>query len=289
MNILNFLFYFFFYYNSVLKIYNAVVWCSRMHSQIAEFQPYMCFFTDYVRRYYSADPKIHENIKLKEDHSLRVVENTEIIIRHLNLTRNELLLALIIALFHDIGRFEQFSKYQTFSDSISCNHAEKSVEVLKKEKVLDNLDKQSQDLIFTAILNHNKKVLPKTTNEKQDLLNKLIRDADKLDIWRVVLSDLENGNKNSSITLGFSNKAKYNPVIIEKILRKEMVDYADIQSVTDFLLTSLSWIYDINFVYSLKIISERSYIERIFKLLPVNDLFSNIKEKISTYIEERLS
>ena len=56
------------------------------------------------------------NIKRKVDHSLRVMELCKIIAENLNLDVEDIKLAELIGLLHDIGRFEQMKVYNTFND-----------------------------------------------------------------------------------------------------------------------------------------------------------------------------
>lgn len=54
--------------------------------------------------------------------------------KELKLTEEKIRLAALIGLLHDIGRFEQYTKYNTFSDKLSADHADLG------EKTLDNND-----------------------------------------------------------------------------------------------------------------------------------------------------
>ena len=76
------------------------------------------FFLEYVQNY----DLNNENIKRKEQHSLRVMAISKKIAEELKLSEKEIKLATLIGLLHDIGRFEQYTKWKTFSDKISTNH-----------------------------------------------------------------------------------------------------------------------------------------------------------------------
>lgn len=63
-------------------------------------------FLDYVSNYY-VDGIDNLMIKRKVEHTLRVRDNSKIIASSLKLTDDEIDLATLIGLLHDIGRFEQ--------------------------------------------------------------------------------------------------------------------------------------------------------------------------------------
>ena len=71
-------------------------------------------FADYLRQYDSGNDKI----RLKIVHTYGVVDAAAFIAKGLSLSHEDTALALHIALLHDIGRFEQLKKYDSFDDSI---------------------------------------------------------------------------------------------------------------------------------------------------------------------------
>lgn len=75
------------------------------------------------------------SIKLKVKHTYEVVKKSEYIAIGLGLDRENIELAKIIALLHDIGRFEQIKEFNEFSDK-NIEHAEFGVKVLFGEKFL---------------------------------------------------------------------------------------------------------------------------------------------------------
>ena len=61
-------------------------------------------FLKYTERYDVSD----EEIKRKQLHSLRVMQRSKIIAQSLKLSEEEIQVATLIGLLHDIGRFEQY-------------------------------------------------------------------------------------------------------------------------------------------------------------------------------------
>ena len=130
----------------------------------------------------------NKKIKLKIDHIKRVAKMSKKIAQELNLNDEQIKLSEIIGLFHDIGRFRQAQLYDTFNDRMSVNHAELSVEVLFDENVINNfnIEKKYENIIRLAVLNHNKNKIDDNLNNEELLFAKIIRDADKLDIYYTI-------------------------------------------------------------------------------------------------------
>ena len=68
------------------------------------------WFGAYIRRFSSEDPIVQENIDLKAEHTRRVCDAIKDIGASLSLKDEELCLAEMAALLHDLGRFEQFRR-----------------------------------------------------------------------------------------------------------------------------------------------------------------------------------
>ncbi len=115
---------------------------------------YENLFLKYVRKFYTDDSSVQRNIILKEKHSLHVRDNIIEISKGLKLASEDIKLAIIIAIFHDIGRFKQFSTYKTFDDSKLVNHAKYGVQVLEEEGFLEKLEESDKTIVYTAIMNN---------------------------------------------------------------------------------------------------------------------------------------
>ena len=126
----------------------------------------------------------NDNLKRRQLHSLRVMKKSRIIAQSLKLSEEEIQIATLIGLLHDIGRFEQYTKYNTFSDHNSIDHANLGIDILKENNYIKNYieDENWINIILTAIKNHNKYKMENGLNKKKELFCKIIRDADKADI-----------------------------------------------------------------------------------------------------------
>lgn len=146
--------------------------------------------TDWFNKYYGSFNNLTENHKrifeIKKDHSLRVADIALVLTEKLEWAEEEKKIAFLVGLLHDIGRFSQMAEFDTFDDDKSEDHAVKAINILKGENLLEDLNILNKELIYTAILNHNKFKIQEGLTGQELLHSKLIRDADKLDIFRVL-------------------------------------------------------------------------------------------------------
>jgi putative nucleotidyltransferase with HDIG domain len=246
-------------------------------------------FINYVQTFQSDDPQTQQSIILKQEHTKRVCREILMLGKQLDLKQTDLYLAEVMALFHDIGRFEQYVTYHTFVDCYSVNHAELGVNILRKRDMLDILDKPTQNLILRVISYHNRARLPQDETETCLFFTKLLRDADKLDIWRVVIEYYysDDGNRNEAISLGLPDTPEISAFVCEDLLAKRIVDANHLRTLSDFKLLQIGWIYDINFVLTLQIVQERQYLEQIRATLSPSKKLEKVFETIYDYMEEK--
>jgi putative nucleotidyltransferase with HDIG domain len=247
------------------------------------------WFSNYVQTFKHGDEVFQENIALKEKHTMQVCKEILHIGEQLGLNDDELRLSEVIALFHDIGRFEQYARYKTYADHESENHAELSVKILKENKVLNRFDKSIQTLILRTILYHNRFALPEGETNTCLFFSKLLRDADKLDIWRVVTDyyNQNNGKRNDIIELGLSDTAGFSDEVYQDMLNKRIVDVKYLKNLNDFKLLQMGWIFDINFAPTFQCIKTRHYLEMIFQVLPKSEKIEKIFDVAQAYLEKK--
>jgi putative nucleotidyltransferase with HDIG domain len=248
------------------------------------------WFDDYAKSFYSGIPEDQRNIELKEAHTRRVCGEILDIGNTLGLDDEDLHLAEVMALFHDIGRFEQYSHYGTFSDLRSVDHAILGVKVLRKTGVLEMLDHSTADLILRCIAYHNRAFLPEDESARCLFFARLLRDADKLDILRVVTDyyQRKSGDRNGAIELGLPDTLDISPEIYESLLAKEIVKTEYLKTLNDFKLLQMGWVFDVNFSRTFQLIHERHYIELIRDALPRSKTISEIYFTVRSYLEEHV-
>lgn len=251
---------------------------------------YKIWFDNYVDQFIQQYPDLAENIEIKADHSRKVSAEIVGIANSLSLNEQDILIAETIGLFHDAGRFRQYVKYHTFSDSKSQNHSELGVEVLKENMVLNDLSSDTQEIIFKSIINHSRAEIIPDINQKVIFFSRLIRDADKLDIWRLITEYymVKEQGENKTLELELPDNHKISDEVFEAILNKQVVLKESMQTLNDFKLLQIGWLFDLNFNYSIHRLYEKKYLDKIFQTLPKSEKVSQIKDIVSDYFKERI-
>jgi hypothetical protein len=244
------------------------------------------WFRDYVKGFLGDDAYTNENIALKEHHTYRVCGHCIAIAASLNLPPHQRYMAEAVGLFHDIGRFEQFEKYRTFNDKKSISHGELGAKVMRRENSLSSLDKTEQTIILKGILFHSLKDLPEGEDEDTLFFLKIIRDADKLDIL-TVLTDYyasEANGSNPALDLDLPDIPEVTGAVIEEIMASRCVNLKNVKTINDFKLLQTSWVFDVNFAYTLRYIREHGFVEKIIKVLPSTDAVQRVYRHLSEFM-----
>ena len=235
-------------------------------------------FDEYVSNY---DP-IVGRIKLKIEHIKRVAENIKNIALEQDLDSEQIKLAEIIGLLHDIGRFEQVRLYDTFSDKISVNHGEYGVKVLFEDGLINkfNLNEKEKEIVKLAILNHNRDKIQEGLDDEQLLYAKMIRDADKLDIYYTMC---KYDFKDTFWYPDFDCE-EISDLIMNEFKNDKKVNYADIKNNADVIVIFYAYVYDLYFETTKNILKEKNYLEKF-----TEKVCKNFKsEKIHTQVKEIL-
>lgn len=249
------------------------------------------WFYDYTQSFFSSDEEDNRNLSLKIIHTHNVCGNIIRIAKEEQLSHNEIILAESSALFHDIGRFEQYRKYKTFNDGVSINHGRLGSAVLQNEKILKNLPSGEEDLIIHTVKFHNAFAIPEIADPKKIFFLKLVRDADKLDVWRVFTEYYESSadERASVASHGLPDLPEYSANILSCVFNKKMASFLDVKTLNDFRLLHLSWVYDLNFKASFRLLLERDYIRKIITYFPQTDEIKAASRVLYKFLETRLN
>ena len=224
------------------------------------------------------DAQIVDGIVLKEKHTWKVTNNCERLAKHLGLNEHDKLLAKMIGLFHDVGRFRQFTIYRTFNDALSENHAKLGLSVIKDLSFMKKLSEDDLATLNFAIGNHNAKEIAPTDNKRFLSFAKLIRDADKIDIYRVLKP-----------YLGPTDGTGCSPDFVELFVQGMQCDYTKMRTQDDRKLVRLMWVYDINYAWSLQQIINDNYIEEIIGNLPHDEAMMKGINRLREYMQKKLA
>ena len=242
-------------------------------------------FKEYVKKYNPEDKKI----ALKIAHIERVSQIAKRIAENLNLSKEDIELAELIGLLHDIGRFEQARIYHTFVDKDSINHGEYGIKILFEEGLIRKFieDNKFDEIIKISILNHNRSKIEEGLSEKELLHARIIRDADKTDIFYVLITDDKKAIWESS---DLSNDT-ISDEIYREFIEDKVIDYQNRKTSADILVSHYAYIYDLNFKQTLQIIREKKYLDKLYNRFIFNNLqtkerIDNIYKISKQYIEK---
>lgn len=213
----------------------------------------------------------NENIQRKQLHSLRVMEISKEIAKGLQLDQEEIDLATLIGLLHDIARFEQYTQFKTYKDLESFDHGDFGAQILEKDirKYVEN--KQFDEIIIKAVKNHNKFKIEEGLTKTEELYAKIIRDADKIDIlyetveifWKGKESEVENSVISEDV--------------IQQIEDKSQIKQKLEESPVDKIMKFIAFIFDMNFKISFKILKDEDYINKILNRYNFKDEYTKQK------------
>ena len=202
------------------------------------------------------------SIQLKIRHTYEVVKKSEYIAKGLNLDKENIELAKVIALLHDIGRFEQIKEFSDFSDK-KIEHAEFGVKVLFEDNLITKFieDRKYDNIISKAIYNHNKFKIEDNLNDIELLHSKIIRDSDKIDNFRVKqydkLEDMFPKIYNKE-TINYENISQK---VYDDFMKHKCIKLEDRKTIIDYWVCVIAFIFDLNFDISLKYVKEKDYID----------------------------
>jgi len=216
---------------------------------------------------------------LKVVHTYHVVENARMIATKLGLSQDDINLAELIALLHDIGRFEELAFLKQF-DSVKFDHASYGVKMLFEDNMIrDFIDDDNYDeIIKVAIDNHSRLSIQDGLDDRTLLHAKIIRDADKLDNFRV--------KKEEKIEAIFPGKiknkvdmenSKLSNKVYETVKKEKCVDIRDRNTILDYWVCVLAFIFDLNFKESYEIVKDNDYVNILINRFNYNDLETKMK------------
>lgn len=268
-------------------------------------------FAEYVRNYDPSD----EKIKLKIDHTYRVAGMCQRIAESLGLSEPDVDIAWLLGMLHDIGRFEQIRRFGTFNDAQSVDHAEFGADLLFKEglirkfaegyyeecelarsgneeaeQIIKNNEHHNKDtgLLELAIRQHNKYRVKEDLTERQRMFCDILRDADKVDIFKV----------NADIPMGIiydvtTEELKSGVIskeVLESFYKRETVLKSVRKSAVDHIVGHISLLFELVYKESYRQAKEQGY---VYKLLDfksdvpeVNAEFDDMRKYVDEFLME---
>ena len=249
-------------------------------------------FWPYVDSFEGQDDFVKANLELKRVHTRGVCHEMGLLTDALHLCENDKIIALTIALLHDTARFEQFVKFRTFSDAKSFNHSLRGVEILRENNVLNDIDDEETRIIEKAISCHGAKEICPKCDSRTLPFAKLIRDADKIDIFRVVAQNyLEYETRPEGFVqdLPSDDPFGYTPSVLQAVFDRRTINYSELQTINDAKLLQIGWIFDINYPQSLARMRQAGHIDSIIDLLPDEESLRKVAGYVRGYMDDQIA
>lgn len=193
----------------------------------------------------------------------------------------------LAAIYHDVGRFYQISKYDTFDDRKSQNHGALSVAVLKQKNFLKDIPRELRTSILATIITHNKHRIPDHYTGPLRSTSHMLRDCDKIDILSVVTKYFNQFYRTSDYH-SFNLAPSINPKVLNDLEQCRPVQYAKIVSLNDYLLFLCGWVFDLGFDFSRRVFVERAYVDRLLDLIVWPEGMGNLKADLGLLLSRHL-
>ncbi len=219
-------------------------------------------FARYAQSFLTGDETVDRNLRLKEEHTFCVLKEARIIMQGEAVPQETFLLGETAALLHDLSRFEQIIRFRTFRDASSFDHGAESGRLAEADHWLDDLSADARRDVLFAIVRHNQMMIGDAPSLRAGQLAGIVRDADKIDIFRVFLQYLPQ-NDDPEITFSLANTRVVSPEILAAIREKRPADHAKMKNVVDFLAAKIQWVYDLNTATARKIFLERGLLKKL--------------------------
>ena len=227
-------------------------------------------FRDYAGQFRNADGAFDFPIRRKIEHTFDVCRTTEEICRGERMSPAETRLFRLCALFHDLSRFEQYRTFRTFRDADSFDHGDRSEELMLSGGFLQGVSPADQTVIACAVRLHNKMSIPPDTPAECLPAVRMVRDADKLDILKLVYDFFTNPAKSDpTMRLDLPVSPGCTDSILQTVLEGKQVRYTDMRNVNDFLLTLFSWAARLNYAESARLALERRLYPNLYSILSI--------------------
>lgn len=235
----------------------------------------------------------NKKIYHKLNHTFNVVDNAKYICEDLKLNNEDKDLAMLIALLHDIGRFDQAQQMHSFREDITnYDHATLGSKLLFEVGKIRNfieIDKYDE-IIKKAIENHSKYILDESNLNERELLHcKIIRDADKLDSFRAKSTD--DIFTMANITKKDIELSKITDKIFDDFMSEKTILSKDRKNGIDIWISYIAFVFGFEFASSLKKIKEKNYINILFDRFDYkldNEKMKLLRKKALDYIDEKL-
>lgn len=262
----------------------------------ADFAAYKQRFLDYTDTFKDVPDAAPLRLKVEHtfkvfDHACRIVgslENEVSPLKEKARDRELCRAAVLAALYHDCGRFPQFRQYRTFLDAKSVNHAVLSFQTMRDSDFLKEESGRVRSLAQCAVLLHNRHTLPPMLDADARFVTDVVRDADKLDIFRIMVSYLTSAlPERDAVLLHVKDEPEsWSPNVAEDVLAGRIARYGDLRYVNDFRLLLGTWMHELRFAVTRRELAESGLMDMVLSQLPKAEALRLAVEKLKAMLEE---
>ncbi len=248
---------------------------------------YLSHFHQYVSQFDLKDPRY----ELKVIHTLKTADLCFAIAKGLHLNEEDIDFAWLCGLLHDIGRFEQLKRYDTFMDKISIDHAELGADILFKDGLIASFPVKDIRLMEKVIRVHNKFEIDPSWTEREKMFANILRDADKIDIIRV---NLESSRQ---VIYSFSEKefktSIISPEVMEDLKNQRTVLRSHKKTAIDYLMGHIAFLYGIVYPISVDLLNRQGYYEQLLSFQSDNPYTEKqlaiVRRDAQNYIQNKMN
>nr|WP_152733167.1 HD domain-containing protein [Marinifilum sp. N1E240] len=254
------------------------------------YENIVSWFEKYTESLVCDTEEIQVNLDLKKNHSFNTTKIIEALALTINMSEVDILLAKSAAILHDVGRFEQLLKYNTFADTDQINHIDLGIAFIKEQEFTSLISDEELEIILDCIKYHTGSEIPKSMDEKNRIFIQLIREADRIDILNIVSKYYSNykPGSNKRLEMELADKPDISKKVFKSIMDEKVVDYKDVLTLNDLKLQQMSWIFDLNLKQSFRIVSEKTYLKLIYDTLPKKDSVIDMYRQMKIFLENEL-
>lgn len=255
---------------------------------MTDIDRYTKWFDEYAASFLKTLRFRIDEFNLKIKHTYEVVSLGKMIAASLLLDPATYRALVLSLLFHDVGRFKQYHDYGTFKDNVSVNHGELAKQILVEEGVLSDESPAVERIVLNAVCYHNAKNIPEHLEGDDLTVLKIVRDADKIDIFRVVTEQYNMEKKSRTVMLDLKDGQGVTQSVFDSIISKELVSYFDLVTTDDFKALQLGWIYDLNYKKSLELLSEKHYHTVVYNSMMKDEKADIIYNEVVLYLKKMI-
>ena len=232
-------------------------------NSLAMFEEIEAQYSAYVDTF-RVDGELPDLMRLKRIHTDHVVVNARAIAAGEGFDARTASVCAVAALLHDTGRYEQLKRYNTFRDADSVDHAVFSHDIVRDLGWLAACSEEGRRAILDAVLFHNRRDLPEGLDALTRAAAETVRDADKLDIFRVLEDRVATTDWRNDCAAFWDLPihATPNPAVLAAIRECHPVDYQNIKTLADFVLIQVGWmISGLTYATTRRLTAERNHLE----------------------------